>query len=345
MSVWPRLLFIGFVGITIAFLDSCSMGPPPNSLTVYTSVDRDYAEPILQAFADANPDINFNPVYDSELTKTTGLFNRIVNERENPQADVFWNSEIIRTIQLKREGLLAPYSSPKAADIPPQFKDVEGYWTGFSARARVMVINTNDFPKDETPTTLPRLGDPQYAGKTAIAEPFFGTTATHMALYYTLQGKNWLQHHLNRIKNNNAKILPGNATVRDEVANGNLLFGMTDTDDVNGALDEGKPVRMAYIDHSSNGENEGIFVIPNTVALIANSHNPENGKKLIDYLLSAEVEAKLAQTRAKQIPVRSDVERPENVPVLNELKPVDVSYEDIADNMEECQNILRTLIK
>ncbi|MBI1927603.1 hypothetical protein HYR99_25595 [Candidatus Poribacteria bacterium] len=69
-------------------------------------------------------------LYDLEATKTTGLVNRLITEKDNPQADVFWNSEVGRTLALKQKGVLRSYRSPNADNIPDRFKDPEGYWSG-----------------------------------------------------------------------------------------------------------------------------------------------------------------------------------------------------------------------
>ena len=42
-----------------------------------------------------------------------------------PQADVFWNSEVARTLMLRQEGVLEPYRSPAGEDVPDGFKDPE----------------------------------------------------------------------------------------------------------------------------------------------------------------------------------------------------------------------------
>lgn len=328
-------LFIG--GVLFVFPTGC--GQSANTITVYTSIDRDYGEPVIAAFKEKNPELQINAVYDSELTKTTGLYQRLLQEKHNPQCDVFWNNEIVRTLQLKKADILAPYSSPSASDIPPSFKDPEGFWTGFSARARVMIINTDLVPETETPASVPALNRPQYSGKVAMAKPEFGTTVAHMAALYTAMGENMLRFHLNLAVTNRIQILPGNASVRDAVVRGDAAYGLTDTDDVYAALDEGKPVRMAFLDQ----DTQGTLVIPNTVALIQKCPNPEGGKKLIDYLLSKEVEAQLAQSRARQIPVRADVPRPEGVPALSEIKAMNVDYEKVAENVEPCLELMRAL--
>ncbi len=93
-------------------------------VVVYTSVDQVFSEPVLKDF-EREKGIKAKAVYDVEATKTTGLVNRLLTEKDRPQCDVFWNNEIVRTILLKRKGVLAPYSSSSAEDIPSQFRDKE----------------------------------------------------------------------------------------------------------------------------------------------------------------------------------------------------------------------------
>jgi iron(III) transport system substrate-binding protein len=113
----------------------------PAEVVVYTSLDKVFSQPVLEAF-EQETGIKVLAVYDSEATKTTGLVNRLIAEKGNPRADVFWNSETGRTIVLKQKGVLAPYISPSAVDIPNTFKDPKGYWAGFGARCRILIYNT-----------------------------------------------------------------------------------------------------------------------------------------------------------------------------------------------------------
>ena len=113
----------------------------PQTVTVYVSTDRVFSEPILKTF-EQRTGVRVNAVYDTEETKSTGLANRLIAEKDNPQADVFWSNEPVRTLVLKERGVLQPYQSPSAVDIPAIFKDPAGMWTGFSARVRVIAYNT-----------------------------------------------------------------------------------------------------------------------------------------------------------------------------------------------------------
>src|SRR5687768_1515846 len=119
-----------------------SSSNPARQVTIYVSTDRVFSEPILRAY-EQKTGVRVNAVYDTEETKSTGLANKLLAEKNRPQADVFWSNEPVRTLVLKRDGVLAPYKSPSAEGIPATFKDPESYWTGFSARSRVIVYNTN----------------------------------------------------------------------------------------------------------------------------------------------------------------------------------------------------------
>ncbi len=115
------------------------------------------------------------------------------------------------------------------------------------------------------------------------------------------------------------------------VASGDYAFGLTDTDDAAGALQEGKPIGVVYPD----AEALGTLLIPNAVVLIAHGPNSENGKKFIDYVLSPEVEKALADGPARQIPLRPGVAVPSGMKRLEEIKPMKVDYAKLGTKLEE----------
>src|SRR5262249_54967345 len=126
--------------------------------------------------------------YDVESTKTVGLTNLIMAEASSPRCDLFWNNEIINTIRLKEKGLLAPFKPSHAADLPETFRDKDGTWYGFAARARILIVNTKLVPEAERPWGIKDLADPKWKGKVGIAKLLFGTTATHAACLFAAWG-------------------------------------------------------------------------------------------------------------------------------------------------------------
>jgi iron(III) transport system substrate-binding protein len=311
---------------------------PAREVVVYTSVDQVFSEPILRQFEQASG-ITVKPVYDVEASKTVGLVNRLLAEKERPRCDVFWNSEFARTIVLKKQGILARHASPATADIPETLKDRDSTWFGFSARARVFIYNKVLLAEEQLPRSLRDLLEPQWRGQVALAYPLFGTTATHMAALFSVLGKTAAEDYLKALHANQVVLVDGNAVVRDLVAAGQVPLGLTDTDDVHVAIQAGKPVGMLFPDTGAMGT----LLIPNTVALIHGCPHPDEGKALVDYLLSRDVESRLAFSEAAQIPVRAGVERPPHVPAPDSFTVMPVDFEAVAAGLEEtarfCQSV------
>ena len=134
-------------------------------------------------------------------------------------------------------------------------------------------------------------------------------------------------------------MVDGNAVSRDLVVQGEVPVGFTDTDDVNVAIQAGKSVEMVFPDK----DGIGTLLIPNTVALVKGAPHPEEGKKLIDFLLSREVESKLAFAESMQIPVRDGVEKPAHVPDYGSIRAMRVDYQGIADNLDRSARFSREL--
>ena len=85
----------------------------------------------------------------------------------------------------------------------------------------------------------------------------------------------------------------------------------------------------------------GCLVLPNAAVLIKGGPNPENGRKLIDYVLSPQTERKLAFADCAQIPLHKGVETPDDVIKIEELKSMKVDFEVVAKKLQEIQPYLK----
>jgi iron(III) transport system substrate-binding protein len=309
------------------------------AVTIYVSTDRVFSEPVLREY-ERRSGVRVNVVYDTEETKSTGLANRLLAEKARPRADVFWSNEPVRTLVLKTRGVLAPYRSPSAEGIPSALVDAEGYWTGFSARMRVLAYNTKLVKADDAPTSVFDLAEPKWRGQAAIADPRFGSTSFHVAALYVIAGDQKMDDFFRRLKANGVRVVDGNSVVRDLVARGEVKVGLTDTDDVNVAIEDGQPIAMVLPDK----EGLGVPVMPNMVSLIANGPHPDEGRRLIDYLLSANVERQLAQSEAIQIPLHAGVPGPKHIPAIDSFKPMTLDYAKAAARVEDVTSRLATIL-
>jgi iron(III) transport system substrate-binding protein len=303
------------------------------------STDRVFSEPVLREY-ERRSGVRVNAVYDTEETKSTGLANRLLAEKARPQADVFWSNEPVRTLVLKSRDVLASYRSPSADGIPSPLVDPDGYWTGFSARMRVLAYNTKMVKAEDAPRSIFDLAESKWKGQVAMADPRFGSTSFHVAALYALAGDDKMDAFFKRLKTNDVRIVDGNSVVRDLVARGEVKVGLTDTDDVNVAIENGQPVSMVLPDR----DGLGVPVMPNMVSLIANAPHPQDARQLIDYLLSADVERQLAQSEAVQIPLHAGVPGPKNIPPIDSFRPMTLDFAKAARRVEDVTTRLATIL-
>lgn len=329
-----RIILTLAIGLIAMTLIACSRESGSSSsageVVVYTSVDEVFARPIAEQF-EKDTGIKVRLVPDTEETKSTGLLNRLIAEKQRPVADVFWSGDPVRAAILKQEGISAPYRSPQADGLPERFSDPDHHWTGFSARARILIYNTNLVPAAQKPTSVMDLLDERFKGRVCIANPLFGTTSMHAAALFDALGEEKAKQFFDGLIANGGRILSSNGEVRRRVAAGEFALGITDTDDFNVARIEGKPVAAVYPD----AEGMGALIIPNCAVLIAGAPNADNGKRFIDYLLSPQTEQRLAESEAAQMPARSGVEAPHHITRIEELIPMEVDYGRLAPLLNE----------
>lgn len=310
-------------------------GATSKSVVIYVSEDQVFSEPILKDF-EKETGVQVNAVFDTEEAKSTGVMNRLLAEKNNPQADVYWANEPVRTDVLRQQGISAPFKPANARQIPEQFKDAQGYWTGFSARARLLVVNRAAKNK---PAGVLAYVDPKTKGKAVIANPLFGTTTAQMAALFAVWGDEKGRRFLEGLKANQVKLSTSNGESADFVSSGEFEFALVDSDDAVDRMRHGRPIDIIYPDQ---GEGQvGVLIVPNAVALIRGGPNPDNGKKLIEYLVSKETERKLAAADCAQIPLNPGVSPPKELKPIDQFKTMKVNYADLAAKLQAIQPVLK----
>jgi iron(III) transport system substrate-binding protein len=323
------------LALFVVLLSAPGCGGRSREVVVYTSVDQVFSEPVFQAF-ERRSGIRVRAVFDTEETKSTGVLNRLIAEADNPQADVFWSGDPVRPFLLIKRGLVEPYASPQAQGLPPGLRAPDGSWTGIAARARVLLINRKLVPNEDTPRSIRELTDPRWKGKTAIANPLFGTTTMHAAALFAKWGDADARAFLEALKANGVRIASSNGEVKRLVVSGEAAFGLTDTDDANEAKKDGANVEVVFPD----ADELGTLVMPTSVVLMSKGPHPETGRKLVDYLLSPEVERQMAESAA-HMPLRAGVPTPRGVQRVSDIRAMDVDYARVAEEMERIQPWLR----
>lgn len=330
------------LALLIALFLLAGCGSPRERVVVYCAHDREFADEILAEFT-RRTGTEVLPRYDTEANKAVGLYEDLVREAGHPRCDVHWNNEILATIRLQQQGIYEPYASPAAEPFPPEFKADDHTWTAFAARARVLLVNTDKVKKDDAPRSILDLVEPRWRGQVALAKPQFGTTATHAACLFATWGETKATEFFEKLRGNDVRLLPGNKHVAVAVGRGQIALGLTDTDDAMAEVAAGQPVAVIFLDRDATSASKmGTLFIPNTVALIKNGPNPTAGRKLVDYLLSAEVETRLAESASKQIPLNPNVKArlPAQIETPHTVRAFAVDFAAAANGWARTQKLL-----
>jgi iron(III) transport system substrate-binding protein len=281
----------------LAALLLASLAAASEPVVLYTSADQEHAEVILQSLQ--RQGLAVRAVFDAEASKAVGLERRLTAERGRPVADVFWNSEFLRTWRLLRAGVLQATPASAGAGVAGDFCGRQV--ACFGVRSRVLALHRPSMEGQPRPTSVADLADPRWARRVAIARPLFGTTSTHFAALHAAWGEARFVEFLQALKRNQVMILPGNGDVRDAVVAGKAWIGLTDTDDVVGALRRGQPVDMVFPDQSA----DGAFSVYMTAAVVSHAAHPAEAARLVQALSAEAVERRLIEIGAVQMPLRA----------------------------------------
>ncbi|MGN6648646.1 2-aminoethylphosphonate ABC transporter substrate-binding protein [Trinickia sp.] len=231
------------------------------------------------------------------------VVNRATVEKDSPKADVIVTLPPFIQ-QADQAGLLQPYASVNYKNVPAIAKAGNGAWATFVNNYFSFAINP-DTVKTQ-PKTFEDLLHAGYSGKIAYSNP--ATAGDGMAviiLTTSLMGEDKAFDYLKKLEQSAKFHTKGTGYLdvllsRNEiaVANGDLQMDLDDA--ANGGLSL-KPVFLA----EKAGNQPATFQLPYAIGLIKNGPNQGKGKKLIDYLMSADVQSKVPDIFG--IPGRTDI--------------------------------------
>mgnify|MGYP003113272481 CR=1 FL=1 len=355
---WRRCAVIaGVWGVTLCGVASLSGCKPTSEgeVAVYCRLDEEYAYPILDAF-ERSVDYETSVVADFDYAPTRspsqnsadqnsvvsadtnsgprdGLFQLILAERKSPQCDVFWDNEILQTIRLQKLGLLQPHDWSVPADWPTDLIAADGTWCGFAANARVLLVNT-DLLNDPTeyPQSVLELGESKWKDRAAMSSPLSGSNATHWAVLRQHLGRASTLDQLETIARN-ALILPSNQQVARAVSAGQVAWGLTDSSHVMIEQELGYPVAVVFPDQQPS--QLGTLRIPNTLAILKGAPDPVAASQFVNYLMTPEMEDRLAMGPTSQMPISKQSKFPPAVLPDHAVRWMRVNFEEAAEGWDE----------
>jgi len=247
-----------------------------------------------------------------------GVVERIAKEKSNPQADVLVT--LPPFIQrAAATGLLDVYISPEAKAIPAADKDPKGQFVALVNNYMNFIYNATVL--SEPPKSFADLLDPKFKSKLQYSTPGQAGdgTAVMIQLIHAYGSKDKAFEYFKKLQDNNVGPSASTGKLTALVNKGELYVANGDIQ-MNMAQMADNPNIKVFWPDGPDGKRS-TFALPYYVGLVKGAPNAEAGKKLIDFLLSADAQ-KSVSAIAIGLPVRSDV------------KPTDDNFAKIHEAMK-----------
>lgn len=262
---------------------------------IYSSMQEAQLQAVEEAFEKAYPGIDLEYYFASGgkvLTKMT-------TEAQGGQiaADVVWLGDPVDYEGFKANGWLEKYSSPEENHIAKAYIDSEGYYTAGRLVTMGIAWNTTMVKDSEAPKTWNELLDPKWKNQIIMTDPDQASTTKYW-MVSMMQSDKYGEKFFKALHDNGTKLESGTTATHNRVADGSYKIGIC-LDYVSANLiAQGSPINFHFT-------TSDVCTMTSPVALIKGSSNQENGKHLIDFLLSKEGQEVLVAQNL--VSVRDDV--------------------------------------
>ena len=223
------------------------------------------------------------------------LIQRLKNEGDNSQADLFITVDVGKLWQASDMGLFQKFNDQKVFDnIDPQFLDKNGYWVPVTYRSRV-VVYSNERVKKEDLSTYEDLANEKWRGRLLVRSSSNAYNQALMSSLVANLGPEAVTSWSEAVVKNFARDPKGSdrdqvkaiAAGQGDIAIVNSYYiGLLLASEKEEEINAGKAVSV-FFPNQGDGER-GAHINVSGIALAKNAPNKENAIELIKYLTSVE---------------------------------------------------------
>lgn len=339
------VILIGMLGLT-ACTSSTQPPPDPNSsplagiisgkLIVYSGRSEALIQPVIDAFHAQYPDVEIL----LKAGSNSELANALIEEKNNPQADVFVTTELMTIQSLAQQNLFQSYLPKNGNQLPADMLGPQNHWTGLTRRARVIMYNTELVNADEAPKSIFELTDSAWEGQVAAAGSTNGSMQSQIAAMRQLTGEPATEEWLSGLMQNKVTFFGGHTDVRKAVGAGEFKIGLVNHYYYYLQKAEGSPVGIIFPDQGD--EKIGLITNSTAAAILAGSRNLAAAQAFLDFLLSAEGQALFARLNY-EYPVLPGVPLNPDIQALDNFRFADVNIAEAASDFDATFDLIEKM--
>ena len=302
-----------------------SAAEPTGKVMLYSSMQEEQLVAIETAFEAKYPGIDMDHYYNGGGK----LVSKMATEAKDGgqiACDVVWLGDPSDYESFKAQGWLEPYVSPETEHIAKAYMDPDGYYT--AGRLVTMgiawcALDGIGITAEEAPKTWNDLLDPKWEGQLVMTDPAQASTTKYW-MAAMMQSEKYGPDYFKKLRDNGIELESGTTATHNVVAAGSYQVGIC-LDYVSANLmAKGSPMDFHYT-------TEDVITMTSPIALIKGCANEENGKLLMDFILSKEGQEVLVANNL--VSVRDDVEMKVDTSAIAAIN-MPVNYNDLGENLQ-----------
>ena len=308
-----------------------------DKLVIYSGRSDKFVKPVVQAFTEKT---GIEVIIHSG--KSTALLNKMRVEGARTQADLFLSNDA-GNLQMGADlGLFAPVPAKLIETIPANMKAADNSWVGLSARARVLVVNTDAKDVDWVNSVFD-LADPRLKGRLGITHSANESYIAGVTVYMDVAGQAKTQAWLDGMKNNvDNRVYDKHSKIVKALANGQKSIGLVNHYYATRHLDKdpNAPIKIVLPDQGENGM--GVAWNVAGVAVSKHAKHSQQAQQLVEFFVSAEGQKIFAEVN-NEYPTRPGIAASAKVPAAGSYKVADVPMATLGSRRNATIDLIETV--
>ncbi len=293
------------------------------SIVVYSGRNENFIKPYFDEF-EAQTGIKVEARYGDSAE----LAAQILEEGNNSPADVFLSQDAGAIGAVAAAELLQKLKPESYAEVPTQFTDPNGFWTGITGRARVVAYDPELIEADDVPSTIDNVLQPQWRGLIGIA-PANASFQSFVTAMRQVRGDESTLEWLKALAANDPVIYEKNSQMIEAIDAKVIGLSLTNhyyVYEVAESLGKTLTVKNGFFEAGDIGNLLNVSAL----GILSTSKKTDAAYALLAYFLSAETQQKFV-SGTSEYAVLPGVNPPGDMPKLEDLGIPDVKLGDLSD--------------